>query len=95
MACVRESPASLEPSRPASCFLLPARFSGQWRAFSGNEIGAMLAEWVVRNYGQRRQQQLQPRGQKLAMLSSTVSSRMLRAIAQQEGMHWEETLTGV
>lgn len=60
----------------------------------------MLAEWVLRNH---RQLQLvdamglglgQAPQERLAVLSSTVSSRMLAAIAQQEGIHWAETLTG-
>ncbi len=59
----------------------------------------MLAVWVIRNYRARQEQQPQEQqgagsGQKLAVLSSTVSSRMLAAIAEQEGAHWAETLTG-
>ncbi|GAB4816830.1 hypothetical protein N2152v2_003876 [Parachlorella kessleri] len=65
--------------------------TGRWRAFTGNEIGAMLAHWVLTNY-------LQQEGalpvERLAMLSSTVSSRMLEGMARQEGFHWQETLTG-
>ncbi|PRW56905.1 phosphoglucomutase PGM3 isoform B [Chlorella sorokiniana] len=72
--------------------------TGAWRTFTGNEIGAMLAVWVLRNYRARQQQQGQQQGgssgDKLAVLSSTVSSRMLAAIAEQEGAHWVETLTG-
>lgn len=51
----------------------------------------MLAEWVLRNYRQRYGRQP---GERLAVLSSTVSSRMLEAIARKEGIHWAETLTG-
>ncbi|KAL4452333.1 hypothetical protein ABPG75_007995 [Micractinium tetrahymenae] len=74
--------------------------TGQWRAFSGNEIGAMLADWVLRNH---RQLQLvdslglglgQGAEERLAVLSSTVSSRMLEAMARKEGIRWAETLTG-
>lgn len=60
----------------------------------------MLAVWVLRNYSSRQGQQGQQGRQKgssadkLAVLSSTVSSRMLAAIAEQEGAHWAETLTG-
>lgn len=76
---------------------LPHVPAGAWRTFTGNEIGAMLAVWVLRNYRARQQQQQQQgrsSTEKLAVLSSTVSSRMLAAIAAQEGAHWAETLTG-
>lgn len=51
----------------------------------------MLAAWLLANFRQRQQGQ---QGATLALLSSTVSSKMLGAIAAQEGAHWEETLTG-
>ena len=90
--------AWLKPACAHVACLPGLRAAGQWRAFSGNEIGAMLAEWVLRNHRHRQQQQEQQGGQqekeKLAVLSSTVSSRMLAAIAEQEGIHWAETLTG-
>lgn len=74
--------------------------TGQWRAFSGNEIGAMLAEWVLRNHRELRLVEDMGLGlgqapeERLAVLSSTVSSRMLEAIARKEGIRWVETLTG-
>ena len=77
--------------------------TGAWRAFTGNEIGAMLAVWVIENHKRRRaQEQREGAGgsgagggeERLALLSSTVSSRMLAAIAAEEGVRWEETLTG-
>ncbi|KAI3438192.1 hypothetical protein D9Q98_000629 [Chlorella vulgaris] len=67
---------------------------GAWTCFSGNEIGAMLAEWVLRNHCQRRRQSGQLAEEKLAFLASTVSSCMLGAIAAKEGVHFEQTLTG-
>lgn len=117
-------PASLPLN---SCQLLLSLVpAGQWRAFSGNELGAMLAEWVLRNHRRRAQEAGACRPSKqcgwvgavvltslqqppcshtsttnagadpgrLAVLSSTVSSRMLAAIASAEGVHWRETLTG-
>jgi len=67
--------------------------SGEWRTFSGNEIGVLLADWQWSQFksngnGKRR---APPRA---AMLSSAVSSRMVAALARAEGFHWEETLTG-
>ena len=83
------------------CVALVRRFlppAGEWRAFTGNEIGAMLAEWVLRSYRRRQAAEggaaAAEGGQKLAVLSSTVSSRMLQAIAEAEGVLWDETLTG-
>jgi len=34
------------------------------------------------------------RAEKLAMLASTVSSKMLETVAKKEGFRFEETLTG-
>lgn len=66
--------------------------SGQWRLFSGNELGALLGWWMFRSW---KQQNSDPAAVKnLYMLSSTVSSKILRAIALKEGFHFEETLTG-
>ncbi|XP_074538347.1 phosphopentomutase [Halichoeres trimaculatus] len=66
--------------------------SGQWRLFSGNELGALLGWWMFRCW---KQQNSDPAAVKnLYMLSSTVSSKILRAIALKEGFHFEETLTG-
>jgi phosphoglucomutase len=52
----------------------------------------MLAEWLLRNH--RRRRRGAQGGERLAMLSSCVSSRWLGAMAAAEGVHWEETLTG-
>ena len=83
---------------------LPLPCAGQWQPFTGNEIGAMLAEWVLRKYRARKPSSsssapsssasASASAGKLAVLSSTVSSRMLQAMAAKEGVHWEETLTG-
>eukprot|EP00958_Prasinococcus_capsulatus_P015295 scaffold1628_cov407-Prasinococcus_capsulatus_cf.AAC.22 len=64
---------------------------GTWRSFSGNEIGILLAHWLWTNFKERFPK-VAP--SKVAVLSSTVSSRMLRAFAEAEGLHFEETLTG-
>uniref|UniRef100_A0A8C3AZA8 Phosphoglucomutase 2 n=2 Tax=Cyclopterus lumpus TaxID=8103 RepID=A0A8C3AZA8_CYCLU len=66
--------------------------SGQWRVFSGNELGALLGWWMFRCW---KAQNSDAAGVKnLYMLASTVSSKILRAIALKEGFHFEETLTG-
>lgn len=60
--------------------------SGEWHQFTGNQMGVLLASYVLESsHGERS---------KLAMLASTVSSRMLAAMAESEGFHFRETLTG-
>ncbi|RIB19197.1 hypothetical protein C2G38_2036248 [Gigaspora rosea] len=61
----------------------------KWTIFSGNQIGVMLASIVLNNYKASGKPL-----EKLAMLSTTVSSRMLAKIAKIEGFYFEETLTG-
>ncbi|CAG8512396.1 5364_t:CDS:10 [Funneliformis mosseae] len=63
--------------------------NGEWILFSGDQIGVMLASAVLENY--------KAHGKpinKLAMLASTVSSKMLKKMAKDEGFYFEETLTG-
>jgi phosphoglucomutase len=56
---------------------------------TGNQIGVLLASHVLDTYQPKQS------GKGLAMLSSTVSSKMLAAMAATSSkFHWEETLTG-
>ncbi|XP_068606919.1 phosphopentomutase [Brachionichthys hirsutus] len=66
--------------------------SGLWRVFTGNELGALLGWWMFRCW--KRESPDAAAVKSLYMLSSTVSSKILRAIALKEGFHFEETLTG-
>lgn len=63
---------------------LAERVDGKWRAFHGNEIGAILCEWQIENSS----------GPDRLVLSSTVSSQILKKMAKHHGIHFEETLTG-
>ena len=60
--------------------------TGEWKQFSGNQIGILLASHIMETFTGRREH--------LAMLSSTVSSRMLAVMAEEEGFKHVETLTG-
>lgn len=64
---------------------------GVWKVFTGNEEGALLGWWAW-----YRNRQLTPNldPDQCYMIASTVSSKILRAIAKKEGFHFEETLTG-
>ncbi|KAH0616259.1 hypothetical protein JD844_027237 [Phrynosoma platyrhinos] len=66
--------------------------SGEWKVFSGNELGALLGWWIFTCW--KNQNQDPGAIKDIYMLSSTVSSKILRAIALKEGFHFEETLTG-
>ncbi|NWU96498.1 PGM2L synthase, partial [Upupa epops] len=66
--------------------------SGCWKVFSGNELAALLGWWMFSCW-----KDSSPAGAdvgKVSMLATTVSSKILRAIALQEGFHFEETLPG-
>ncbi|KAI2668644.1 Phosphoglucomutase-2 [Labeo rohita] len=67
--------------------------SGQWRVFTGNELGALLGWWIFQCWKQQKDEG-KASIKDVYMLSSTVSSKILRAIAVKEGFHFEETLTG-
>jgi len=67
--------------------------SGEWRVFTGDEIGIVLAAWVwdrtqtLPDFSSRKKEDH-------VMITTVVSSRMLRRIAQVEGFTYIETLTG-
>ena len=60
--------------------------TNKWHVFSGNEIGTLLGSWSIENYGKG--------GGRKAVLASIVSSRMLKAIAEGNGVEYYDTLTG-
>jgi phosphoglucomutase / phosphopentomutase len=63
----------------------------QWKIFTGNEIGVLLGHWELMQYLQSHPDA--DRSQ-LYFVASTVSSKMLRAVALAEGLNFDETLTG-
>lgn len=60
-----------------------------WITFSGDQIGALFACWILQDYKKSGKPL-----ERLAMLSSTVSSHLLSQIARKEGFKFKETLTG-
>ncbi|XP_055548349.1 phosphopentomutase isoform X2 [Wyeomyia smithii] len=65
--------------------------TGEWRVFTGNELGALLGWWSIRCY---REQYPGASLSDCFLLASTVSSKMCRSIADIEGLQFVETLTG-
>ena len=59
-----------------------------WYVFSGNELGVLLGYWQIQRWKRNNGDK------KAACLASIVSSRMLKAIAEKEGLLYQDTLTG-
>jgi len=66
--------------------------TGNWKVFSGNEIGVLLGYWQILQY--KLAHAKEENAPVPAVLASVVSSRMLKAIAKQEGVQYHDTLTG-
>lgn len=63
----------------------------QWHVFTGNELGTLLGWWSLECFKFRSpEKDLKD----CYMLASTVSSKILRAMAKAEGFNFVETLTG-
>jgi len=64
------------------------KVEGTWHQFTGNQLGILLASYCFETYPKDKPLD------KMAMLASTVSSRMLSVLAGKKGFHFTETLTG-
>lgn len=65
------------------------RDSGDWALFTGDQLGSLLASHVLEGYKSSGRPV-----DKLAMVASTVSSKMIQAMANVEGFKFVECLTG-
>ncbi|NXD11238.1 PGM2L synthase, partial [Nothocercus nigrocapillus] len=66
--------------------------SGCWKVFTGNELAALFGWWMFSRWKENCSQDADVKN--VYMLATTVSSKILRAIALKEGFHFEETLPG-
>ncbi|XP_015765502.1 PREDICTED: phosphoglucomutase-2-like [Acropora digitifera] len=66
--------------------------SGQWKVFTGNEIGILFGWWAFTHH-KKQHPELYP-GSSVYMIASTVSTKMLQSMAREEGFVFKETLTG-
>lgn len=65
--------------------------TGEWKVFTGNEIGGLLGWWMWHCYRKRNPD---APAEEIYMIASTVSSKILKSIANIEGFNFIETLTG-
>ncbi|EDM18358.1 rCG40012, isoform CRA_c [Rattus norvegicus] len=65
--------------------------NGHWKVFTGNELAALFGWWMFDCWKKSK-----PNAdvKNVYMLATTVSSKILKAIALKEGFHFEETLPG-
>ncbi|XP_077370319.1 glucose 1,6-bisphosphate synthase [Festucalex cinctus] len=90
----RENAAVVLATDPDADRLAVAELSdgGEWKVFSGNELAALLAWWMLSWWKSTCGDHADVRD--VYMLTTAVSSRILHALARQEGFHVEETLPG-
>uniref|UniRef100_A0A672L2X0 Phosphoglucomutase 2-like 1 n=1 Tax=Sinocyclocheilus grahami TaxID=75366 RepID=A0A672L2X0_SINGR len=60
--------------------------------FTGNELAALLGWWMLFNWKEAHPDPADT--ERVCMLATTVSSKILKAFARIEGFHFEETLPG-
>ncbi|KAI9697503.1 MAG: Phosphoglucomutase-3 [Bogoriella megaspora] len=75
----------------ADRFSVAEKVNGKWHQFTGNQVGILFASYVLEMHSPGASS---ASGTPIAMLASTVSSRMLSVMAAKEGFYFEETLTG-
>ncbi|KAI9685180.1 MAG: Phosphoglucomutase-3 [Bathelium mastoideum] len=79
----------------ADRFSAAVKVSGVWHQLTGNQIGILLASHTLETHRHHHSNsETTTSASQIAMLASTVSSRMLSSMAQAEGFHYAETLTG-
>lgn len=63
---------------------------GSWVRLTGDQVGILLASHILETYKAKQAVDNRP----LAMLCTAVSTGMLAKMAEKEGFHFQETLTG-
>nr|XP_020647537.1 glucose 1,6-bisphosphate synthase isoform X1 [Pogona vitticeps] len=66
--------------------------NGDWKVFSGNELAALFGWWMFTCWKQNCPKEANVKD--VYMMATTVSSKILKAIAVREGFHFEDTLPG-
>lgn len=66
-------------------FIIYSIGSEGWKIFTGNELGALLGWWMINSYKKIHGKM----HSKLVLLSSTVSSAILKSMAKVEDIKFE------
>eukprot|EP01128_Nolandella_sp_AFSM9_P008630 TRINITY_DN5317_c0_g1_i1.p1 TRINITY_DN5317_c0_g1~~TRINITY_DN5317_c0_g1_i1.p1 ORF type:complete len:588 (-),score=161.29 TRINITY_DN5317_c0_g1_i1:353-2116(-) len=90
-ADANDSPVVIANDPDADRLAAAEKLNGEWTVFTGDQIGILLAHWLF-----IRQRAAHPEvpAEKLLVLNTTVSSKMLKSFAETEGVRYEETHTG-
>lgn len=75
---------ALDPDADRLAVALPDRSGTSWRALTGDQIGALLASYLLES----------TEGSDRLIASTVVSSRLVPAMCRRAGIHHVETLTG-
>eukprot|EP01094_Clydonella_sp_ATCC50884_P030324 TRINITY_DN9870_c0_g1_i1.p1 TRINITY_DN9870_c0_g1~~TRINITY_DN9870_c0_g1_i1.p1 ORF type:complete len:619 (-),score=204.08 TRINITY_DN9870_c0_g1_i1:92-1948(-) len=65
-----------------------------WYVFNGNELGALFGEWAIQLFLKKNGDVSDEEKANAFVVNTTVSSKMLRSIAERNGLQYYETLTG-
>jgi phosphomannomutase len=74
-----------DPDADRLALAAPMDPAGEWRALTGDEVGGLLADHLLRT---------RPHGPDDVLATTVVSSRLLSALAAEAGVAYAETLTG-
>ncbi|CEP61317.1 phosphoribomutase PRM15 LALA0_S03e00166g [Lachancea lanzarotensis] len=76
----------------ADRFSAAVKYENKWKQLSGNEIGFLFAQQTWDSYKQENEEF--QRANPLVLINSTVSSQMIKRMAEVEGFEYRDTLTG-
>ncbi|KAI2655950.1 Glucose 1,6-bisphosphate synthase [Labeo rohita] len=88
----REEARIVVATDPDADRLAVAEQNDNWKVFTGNELAALLGWWMLFNWKEAHPDPADT--ERVYMLATTVSSKILKAFARMEGFHFEETLPG-
>ena len=68
-------------------------YSGDWKVFTGNELAALFGWWMFDCWKKNKSRNADVKN--IYMLATTVSSKILKAIALKEGFHFEVRIDNI